>query len=126
MIRVLGLPDFLVRMRQASKDYQQYKQSITDTSASDAGHFPFGEISDEQVKDKFSNDNDNDNSVRDYKDQRDNSADTGNKAHPIHDVQQKSDTTERESRDDASSESKDEQDSMHYLYLTKLFAFLNL
>ncbi|XP_011347110.1 stAR-related lipid transfer protein 7, mitochondrial isoform X2 [Ooceraea biroi] len=109
-VALRGLPDFLVRMRQASKDYQKYKQSITD-----AGHLPLGDISKEQVeadaKDKLSNNNDNGKSMKNYKDERDESADDISKLHLPHNVQQKNDTVESQNKNDTTNSApKEEQD----------------
>lgn len=129
-IRILGLPDFLVRMRQASKDYQNYKQSIISSSTSDTRHFPLEDISKEQVKvdvkDTFNNNNNDKKSMKDFKNQQDDSADNTSKLHTIHNVHQENDIVENENKDDANSTPKEEQGLLHYFYLTKLFAFLNL
>jgi len=130
-MRISGLPDFLVRMRQASKDYQKYRESVNTSDTS----LPLEDTSKEQVdmskvdmKDKLSNnDNDNQKSMRDYeKQQHNDSADDSSRLHLIHNVQQENDTVENENKDDANSATKEEQGSLHYLYLTKLYALLNL
>jgi len=112
-------------MRRASKDYQKYKESINTSDTS----LPLEDMSKEQIKVdmKLSNDNDNQKSMRDYKNQQHNdSADDSSRLHLIHNVQQENDTVENENKDDANSATKEEQGLLHYLYLTKLFALLNL
>lgn len=121
---ILGLPDFLVRMRQASKDYQKYK--LMKKTASDSNHLTLSEedVSKEQIKvnveDKLKND---ETSMRDCKDQQDDSTNSTNKLDLTHDVQQENDLVESENKDTTTS--KEEQGLLHYFHLTKLFAFLD-
>jgi len=120
-MHILGLPDFLVRMRQASKDYQKYKESINTSDTS----LPLEDTSKEQIKvdikDKLSNDNDDQKSMRDYQ-QHNDSANDSSTLHLIHNAHQENDTVENENKD----ATKKEQGLLHYLYPTKLFALLNL
>ncbi|KYN14022.1 PREDICTED: stAR-related lipid transfer protein 7, mitochondrial isoform X1 [Trachymyrmex cornetzi] len=122
-VALRGLPDFLIRMRQASKDYQKYK--LMKKNAPDSNHFTLSEedVSKQQidVEDKLKN---NKKSMRDHKDQQDDSTNDTNKLDLTHDVQQENDLAESENKDTISTP-KEEQGLLHYFYLTKLFAFLD-
>lgn len=123
---LLGLPDFLVRMRQASKDYQKYKLMKQNAIKSE-NHltFPKEDVSKDQIKVDVENNLDKDKkSMRDYQDPQDDSANNTNKLDVTHDVQRENDITETENKD-TNSTSKEEQGLLHYFYLTKLFAFLD-
>ncbi|XP_050449070.1 stAR-related lipid transfer protein 7, mitochondrial-like isoform X2 [Cataglyphis hispanica] len=126
-VALRGLPDFLIRMRQASKNYQKYKLMKQNTSEhKNSLTFPEDDVSKDQHKVDVENDLDNDKkSMRDYQDPRDNSTNNTNKLDVVHDVQQENDITEIENKD-TNSTSKEEQGLLHYFYLTKLFAFLDL
>lgn len=128
IIYILGLPDFLIRMRQASKNYQKYKLMKQNATECKNSHltFPEDDVSKDQRKVDVENNLDNDKkSMKDYQDPRDNSANNTNKLDVAHDVQQENDVTETENKD-TNSTSKEEQGLLHYFYLTKLFAFLDL
>lgn len=110
-------------MRQASKDYQKYKLMKKNTSDSNLTLSEEG-VSKEQIKvdieDKLKSDK---KSMRDYKDQQDDSTNGTNKLDLTHGVQQETDL-ESENKDTTAA-SKEEQGLLHYFYLTKLFAFLD-
>lgn len=117
---ILGLPDFLIRMRQASKDYQKYKLMKQGAIAS-SGHLTLSEENvaknqiEVDVEVKLKND---EKLIKDYNDQQDGSTNNTNELNLIHNVQQ-----ENENKDAAtSSASREEQGLLHYFYLTKLFA----
>ncbi|XP_025990928.1 stAR-related lipid transfer protein 7, mitochondrial isoform X2 [Solenopsis invicta] len=122
-VALRGLPDFLIRMRQASKDYQNYKLMKKNTSDSNLTLSEEG-VSKEQIKvdveDKLESDK---KSMRDYKNQQDDSTNGTNKLDVTH-VQQETDLAEIENKDTTDA-SKKEQGLLHYFYLTKLFAFLD-
>lgn len=108
-------------MRQASKDYQNYKLMKQGAIAPTGGHLTLSkeDVSEEEIKvdveDKLKNDN---KSMRDYNDQSDDSANGTNQLNLIHNVQQ-----EDENKDTTtSSAAKEEQGLLHYFYFTKLFA----
>lgn len=124
-VALRGLPDFLIRMRQASKDYQKYK--LMEKNISDSNNFTLSEesVSKEQIKvnveDKLKND---ETSMKDCKDQQDDSTTNNtNKLDLTHSVQQENDLAENENKDTTAP--KEEQGLLHYFYLTKLFAFLD-
>lgn len=111
-------------MRQASKDYQKYKLMKKDTFDSSSFTLPEERISKEQIKvnieDKLKDDK---TSMRNYKDQQDDSTNNTNKLDLTHSVQQENDSAESENKDTTAP--KEEQGLLHYFYLTKLFAFLD-
>ncbi|XP_077259626.1 stAR-related lipid transfer protein 7, mitochondrial isoform X1 [Temnothorax americanus] len=125
-VALRGLPDFLVRMRQASKDYQKYK--LMKKNAPDSNRLTLSEegISKEQIKVNVEDKLKNDETSRDYKDQQDDSNDTNdtNKLDVTHGVQQESDLTESKNKDIPTA-SKEEQGLLHYFYLAKLFTFFD-
>ncbi|XP_070170562.1 stAR-related lipid transfer protein 7, mitochondrial isoform X4 [Polyergus mexicanus] len=126
-VALRGLPDFLVRMRQASKDYQKYKLMKQSAIESENNHLTFPEenVSKDQIKvDVENNLNKDKKSMRDYQDPRDDSANNTNKLDITHNVQRENDITETENKD-TNSTSKEKQGLLHYFYLTKLFAFLD-
>ncbi|XP_032687899.1 stAR-related lipid transfer protein 7, mitochondrial-like isoform X2 [Odontomachus brunneus] len=98
-VALRGLPDFLTRMRNASKNYQKYKATKQREVIFNNDNYPLPE---EQVK-------------------SDTSANSTNELEIIHNVQQESDIVENGNRDTASN-SSDEKQGLHYFYLTKLFA----
>jgi hypothetical protein len=110
-------------MRQASKDYQNYKLMKKNTSDSNLT-LSEEDVSKEQIKvdveDKLESDK---KSMRDYKNQQDDSTNGTNKLDVTH-VQQETDLVEIENKDTTDA-SKKEQGLLHYFYLTKLFAFLD-
>ncbi|XP_011645417.1 stAR-related lipid transfer protein 7, mitochondrial-like isoform X1 [Pogonomyrmex barbatus] len=120
-VALRGLPDFLVRMRQASKDYQNYK--LIKNIAPDHLTLSEKDISKEEIKvdveDKLKT---NEKSMKD-KDQQDDSIKDTNKLDLTHDVQENN-LMESENKD-TNSTPKEEQGLLHYFYLTKLFAFLD-
>lgn len=126
-VALRGLPDFLVRMRQASKDYQKYKLMKQNATASNNSPltFPEEEVSKEQIKVDVEDDLENGKkSMRDYQDSRDDSDGSTNKLDVTHGEQQENDLPESENKDTSSP--KEEQGLLHYFYLTKLFAFLDI
>lgn len=109
-VALRGLPDFLIRMRQASKDYQKYK--LMEKNISDSNNFTLSEesVSKEQIKvnveDKLKND---ETSMKDCKDQQDDSTTNNtNKLDLTHSVQQENDLAENENKDTTAP--KEEQD----------------
>ncbi|KAL0130208.1 hypothetical protein PUN28_002059 [Cardiocondyla obscurior] len=124
-VALRGLPDFLVRMRQASKDYQNYK--LIKKNASDILTLSEKDVSKEQVKvdidDKLKNDK---TTMRDYKNQQDDSTNNTNKLDLTHDVQQENDDLTETENKDITTSPKEEQGLLHYFYLTKLFAYLDI
>ncbi|XP_072759495.1 stAR-related lipid transfer protein 7, mitochondrial [Anoplolepis gracilipes] len=128
-VALRGLPDFLVRMRQASKDYHKYKLMKQNASESKNTHLTLSEenVSKEQIKVDVENNSDDDKkTMRDYQDDhkipQDDSTNDTNKLDETRDVQGENDKTETENKD---SSPKEEQGLLHYFYLTKLFAFLD-
>ncbi|CAL1674249.1 unnamed protein product [Lasius platythorax] len=124
-VALRGLPDFLVRMRQASKDYQKYKLMKQNATASNSLTLSEEDVSKEQIKVDVEDNLDDKESMRDYQDPQDDSANDTNKLDVTHDVQRENDITETENKD-TNSTPKEEQGLLHYFYLTKLFAFLDL
>jgi len=123
----LGLPDFLVRMRQASKDYQKYKLMKQNATESENSHLtlPVEDVSKEQIKVNVENNLDDDKkSMRNSQDRRDDSDNNTNKLDVTHDVQQNN-MMETENKD-TNSTSKEKQGLSHNFYLGKLFAFLDI
>lgn len=112
-------------MRQASKDYQKYKLMKKNTSDNDSLTLSEERLSKEQIKvnieDKLQNDK---TSMRNYKDQQDDSTNNTNKLDLTHSVQQENDLAESENKDTTTTP-KEKQGLIHYFYLTKLFAFLD-
>lgn len=84
------------------------------------------DVSKEQIKvnveDKLKNDKE---SMRDYKNQQDDSTNDTNKLDLTPDVQQESDLAESENKNTTTAP-KEEQGLLRYFYLTKLFAFLDI
>ncbi|XP_011685992.1 PREDICTED: stAR-related lipid transfer protein 7, mitochondrial-like isoform X2 [Wasmannia auropunctata] len=122
-VALRGLPDFLIRMREASKKYQKYK--LMKKNAPDGLTLSEEDVSKEQieVEDKLKNDK---TLTKDHKDQQDDSTnDSTNKLDLTHGVQQEDDLAESENKD-ATTAPKEQQGLLHYFYLTKLFAFLDL
>lgn len=121
---ISGLPDFLIRMRQASKDYQKYKLSIV---RSDGSHLTLTEenTSKEQVKndveDKLKED---EGSMSDSKDQQDDPVKNLGDLDLIRDAQKESETKDIPTT--ANSAPKEEKGLLHYFYLTKLIALLDI
>ncbi|XP_012223145.1 stAR-related lipid transfer protein 7, mitochondrial-like [Linepithema humile] len=123
-VALRGLPDFLIRMRQASKDYQKYKLT-QNAPASNSDHLPLSEedVSKEQIKvDVEENDK---KSMRDYEDEdeEDDSTNDTDNLDLITNVQQENDVAEN--KDTINSTPKEEQGLLHYFYITKLFASLD-
>lgn len=124
-VALRGLPDFLVRMRQASKDYQKYKLMKQNATESENSHLtlPVEDVSKEQIKVNVENNlDDSKKSMRNSQDRRDDSDNNTNKLDVTHDVQQNNMETENK---DANSTSKEKNGLLHYFYLGKLFAFLD-
>ncbi|XP_011875735.1 PREDICTED: stAR-related lipid transfer protein 7, mitochondrial-like isoform X2 [Vollenhovia emeryi] len=123
-VALRGLPDFLIRMRQASKDYQKYKLMRKDAPDSTSLALSEEGVSKEQIKvnveDKLKND---ETSTRDYTDSQDDSTNSTNNVDLTRE-QQENDLAESENKD-TNAAPKEEQGLLHYFYLTKLFAFLD-
>lgn len=74
------------------------------------------------VEDKLKNDKE---SMRDYKNQQDDSTNDTNKLDLTPDVQKENDLAESENKNTTTAP-KEEQGLLRYFYLTKLFAFLDI
>ncbi|XP_020287537.1 stAR-related lipid transfer protein 7, mitochondrial-like isoform X2 [Pseudomyrmex gracilis] len=123
-VALRGLPDFLIRMRQASKDYQKYKLSI---ARSDSSHLTLteentskGQVKDD-VEDKLKED---EGSMRDSKDQQDDSAKNPGDLDLIRDTQKETETKDIPTVGNTAP--KEEKGLLHYFYLTKLIALLDI
>lgn len=87
---------------------------------------PEDDVSKDQIKVDDENNLDGDKRTRrDYQNPQDESANNTDKLDVTHDEQRENDITETENKDTNSSP-KEEQGLLHYFYLTKLFAFLDL
>lgn len=122
-VALRGLPDFLIRMRQASKDYHKYKLMKQNAAASNSDNLPLTEedVSKEQIK--VDVEEDGEKSMRDYEDQQDDSDNDTDNLDLISNVQQENDTAENKDTT-INSTPKEEQGLLHYFYITKLFASL--
>lgn len=125
IIFILGLPDFLTRMRQASKDYQKYKLMKQNAPASNSDRLSLSEedVSKEQIE--VDAEEDDKKSMRDYEDQQDDSANDTDNLDPLSNVQQENDIAENKDTTINSASAKEEQGLLHYFYITKLFASLD-
>lgn len=119
LIYISGLPDFLIRMRQASKDYQQYKLMQQGAIVSDSDHLI---LSEEEEQVKIDIEENNEKSSRDYKDQEEDINDT-NELDVTPNVQQDSDVADNEDKDvTTNTTTQEKQGLLHYFFFTKLFA----
>lgn len=111
-------------MRQASKDYQKYKLSI---ARSDSSHLTLteGNTSKEQVKDDVEDKlKEDEGSMRDSKDQQDDSAKNPGDLDLIRDTQKETETKDIPTVGNTAP--KEEKGLLHYFYLTKLIALLDI
>ncbi|XP_012522289.1 stAR-related lipid transfer protein 7, mitochondrial isoform X3 [Monomorium pharaonis] len=108
-VALRGLPDFLIRMRQASKDYKKYKLIKKNTSDSNLT-LSEENVSKEQIKldieDKLKS---NKKSMRDYKDQQDDPTNSTNQLDLTHGAQDP-DLTENESKDTTATPKEEQVD----------------
>ncbi|KZC10567.1 PREDICTED: stAR-related lipid transfer protein 7, mitochondrial-like [Dufourea novaeangliae] len=120
-VAMTGLPDFLIRMREASKNYQSYKQAL---DVFDVNYISLNEI------DTFSEDNNEENcspnlernETQHGKVARKHNVVEQTETYTFTEDEQEEESCINEENNDSTSSIKEDRGFLDYFYLTKLFA----